>query len=84
LSWSSRWPARFQGQTLRALPPSARRQRLLHLAPINVGTAALLIAGGSLVLGAGGGLSWSTVTILCYLLNALDNAWMLTVRPEAG
>lgn len=75
--------ARFQGQTLRALRPYERRRRLLHLAPINAGTAALLIAGGSLVLGVGGGLYWSAATILCYLLNALDNAWTLTVRPDA-
>lgn len=74
---------RFQGQTLRDLLPYERRHRLLHLAPINAGTAAILIAGGSLVLGFGGGLYWSAVTILCYLLNTLDNAWTLTVRPDA-
>jgi hypothetical protein len=67
----------LQRQTLRHLPAQHRLHLVLHLAPINLGTAMILIAGISLLLGQGGGLFWLMPTVLLYLLNALNNAWML-------
>jgi hypothetical protein len=71
---------RVQGEAIRLLPQADRSGRLLRLAPINLGTASLLIAGGGLVFGRGGGLFWLVPTVLLYLGNSLFNAWSLTVQ----
>ncbi len=76
--------ARLQGQTIRRLPAGQRRHWLLHLAPINLGTATILVTGASLLLARGGGLFWLVPTVLSYLLNALFNAWALTVQIGDG
>lgn len=70
----------FQGQTLRRLSAPHRLRRVLHLVPINLGTAMILVAGVSLLLKRGGGLYWLVPTVLSFLFNALGNAWALTVQ----
>ncbi|HET7092635.1 MAG TPA: hypothetical protein VFI22_04130 [Thermomicrobiales bacterium] len=71
---------RLQGDTLRRLPPARRGRRFVHLAPVNLGTATVLIAGVSLFAERGGGLYWLAPTVMLYLGNALFNAWSLTVQ----
>ncbi|HEX6552348.1 MAG TPA: pyridoxamine 5'-phosphate oxidase family protein [Ktedonobacteraceae bacterium] len=49
----------------------------LRLAVVHVGTAAILVAGLSLIVGQWGGVYWLVLTVLIYTLWSLNNAWLL-------
>lgn len=72
--------ATLVSRTLQHFLPDERPRRIVRTAPLHLGTVALLIAGGSLLLGQGGGLFWLVPTTLTYLAWALSNAWQLTMR----
>jgi hypothetical protein len=71
---------RLQGQTLRRLPPGRRIRWVVRMLPVNLGTAAIVVTGVSLIAGSGGGLYWLPVTVLVYFLRSALNAWILVVE----
>ena len=71
---------RLQGQTIRRLPPGRRVRWAVRMLPVNLGTAAIVVTGVSLIAGSGGGLYWLPVTVLVYFLRSALNAWILVVE----
>jgi hypothetical protein len=71
---------RLQGQTIRRLQPGRRAHWAVRMLPVNLATAAIVVAGGSLIAGSGGGLYWLPATVLVYFLRSALNAWILVVE----
>lgn len=70
----------LQGQTLRRLAAGRRAAWAVRMLPVNLGTAALIVAGASLIAGTGGGLYWLAATVVIYVLRAALDAWDLLVE----
>jgi hypothetical protein len=71
---------RLQGQTIRRLQPGKRARWTIRMLPVNLGTAAIVVSGVSLITGSGGGLYWLAATVLIYFLRSALNAWILVVE----
>jgi len=71
---------RLNLQTLRKLAPRSRLHWTLRLAVLHLGTAGILLAGISLIVGQLGGLYWLVPTVVIYLMWSLVNAWLLVVE----
>lgn len=71
---------RLQGQTIRRLPPGGRARWAIRMLPVNLATAAIVVAGASLLAGTGGGLYWLVPTVVVYVLRSALNAWDLVVE----
>jgi hypothetical protein len=71
---------RLQGQTIRRMQPGQRARWAVRMLPVNLGTAAIIVSGVSLIAGSGGGLYWLAVTMLIYFLRSALNAWILVVE----
>jgi modulator of FtsH protease len=71
---------RYQRQTRRGLPAERRGRWMARMLPVNAGTAAMAVAGASLVAGAGGGLYWLAATTVIYVLRSAMDAWALVVE----
>lgn len=67
---------------LRELKPGVRLKRALRLVPFNLATALILVAGVTLLIGRRGGLLWLLPAVAIYLINAVVQAWRLTVKPN--
>jgi hypothetical protein len=52
---------------------------VVRMLPVNLGTAAIVVAGVSLIAGGGGGLYWLPATVLVYFLRSALDAWVLVV-----
>ncbi len=70
----------LHGQTLKRIRPERRARWGARVAIFHVGTLAIPIAGGSLILGQYGGVFWLVITVLIYLLWSSINAWTLVVH----
>lgn len=70
----------LQIRTLGRITDDARGHWAARLVVLNLGTFAALVAGVSLIVGQFGGLFWLVLTVLIYLLWALNNAWRLVVQ----
>lgn len=70
----------LHGQTFKRIGPQRRVRWGARVAVFHVGTLAIPIAGGSLMLGHYGGLFWLVITVLMYFLWATINAWTLVVQ----
>jgi hypothetical protein len=70
----------LQGQTIRRLQPGRRIRWAVRMLPVNLGTAAIAVAGVSLIAGGGGGLYWLPATVLVYFLSSILDAWILVVE----
>ena len=70
----------LHGQTLQRIRPERRARWGVRVAIFHVGTLAIPIAGGSLMLGHYGGLFWLVLTVLIYFLWSSINAWTLVVH----
>ena len=70
----------LQRQTICQLQPGQRTRWALRTLPYNVGTAALIVSGISLIASTGGGLYWLVATVLIYFLWSARNAWVLVVE----
>jgi hypothetical protein len=70
------------GQTLRRTIPGGREYQhpVFHLALTLPASVPFVIAGASLLAGWGGGLYWVVVGIVCGILGAAVNAWVLLVE----
>jgi hypothetical protein len=71
---------RLQGRTIRLLQPGRRMHWAAGMLPVNLGTAAIAVAGVSLIVGGGGGLYWLPATVLVYFLRSALDAWILVVE----
>lgn len=69
----------LQEQTIRLLQPGRRMNWAVRMLPVNLGTAAIAVAGVSLIVGGGGGLYWLPATVLVYFLTSALDAWILVV-----
>jgi hypothetical protein len=49
--------------------------------PVNAGTVTMIVAGASLIAGAGGGLDWLAATVVVYVLRSALDAWELLIEP---
>jgi len=67
-------------QTLRKLAPSSRLRWAARLAALHIGTAGVLLAGISLIVGQLGGLYWLVPSVVIYLTWWLFSAWLLVVH----
>lgn len=72
---------RLQGETIRRLSAERRSKWAFRLVAFNSATIALIVAGISLVVGAGGGLYWLLPTVVIYFTWSILNAWKLVVQP---
>ncbi len=70
----------LQGNTVRRLPRERRGRWVLRLLPLNLATAAILVAGGSLIIGRYGGLFWLVPTVIVYFVWAFFTVWSLIVQ----
>jgi modulator of FtsH protease len=70
---------RLNLQTLGKLAASTRLRWAARLAVFHLGTAGVLVAGISLLVGQLGGLYWLVPTVLIFLTWSLFNAWLLVV-----
>lgn len=70
----------LQGSTVRRLSREHRGRWVLRLLPLNLATAAILVAGGSLVIGRYGGLFWLMPTVIVYFVWAFFTVWSLIVQ----
>jgi hypothetical protein len=70
---------RLQGQTIGRLQSGRRMHWAIGMLPVNLGTAAIAVAGVSLIAGGGGGLYWLPATVLVYFLTSAGDAWILVV-----
>jgi len=75
-----RRPVFLQRQTLMRIGRGRRVRWGARAAILRVGTLAISIAGGSIMLGRYGGLSWLVLTVLIYIEWSFMNAWMLVVQ----
>jgi hypothetical protein len=66
--------------TLRKLGPRSRLRWAARLAVLHLGTAGVLVAGISLLVGQLGGLYWLVPTVVVFLTWSLFNAWLLVVH----
>ena len=48
--------------------------------PVNAGTVTMIVAGASLIAGAGGGLYWLAATVVIYVLRSALDAWELLIK----
>ena len=70
----------FQAQTSRRLPPRRRARWAVRMLPVNAGTVTMIVAGASLIAGAGGGLYWLAATVVIYVLRSALDAWDLLIE----
>jgi len=63
-------------------PYGSRGQRLLHFLLTQASSIPVLVAGGSLVVGVGGGLYWLVAAAVFSLVAALIDAWVLLIEIQ--
>lgn len=69
--------ARFQWQTVRAMPPRQRLGWSVRVLAPNAATLSIAMAGVSLYVGRAGGLYWLAASNAVYLVWSCSNAWQL-------
>jgi modulator of FtsH protease len=70
----------LQGSTVRNLPREHRGRWVIRLLPLNLATAAILVAGVSMCIARYGGLFWLVPTVIVYFVWAFFTIWSLIVQ----